>query len=53
VTIVALTGWGQREDRNRTSDAGFDHHLVKPANVEALEMILAGDSGMPRNVTRH
>jgi len=53
VTIVALTGWGQREDRNRTSDAGFDHHLVKPANVEALEMILAGDSGVPGNVTRH
>jgi len=53
VTIVALTGWGQREDRNRTSEAGFDHHLVKPANVEALEMILAGDSGAPGNVIRH
>ena len=39
-TIVALTGWGQREDRRRVREAGFDHHLVKPADIEALEEVL-------------
>jgi CheY-like chemotaxis protein len=28
--IIAQTGWGQREDRQKTREAGFDHHLVKP-----------------------
>ena len=40
VLLVALTGWGQREDRRRTFDAGFDHHLVKPADLVALQDIL-------------
>jgi len=39
-TLVALTGWGQREDRRRTGEAGFDYHLVKPADVRALQSIL-------------
>jgi CheY-like chemotaxis protein len=39
--LVALTGWGQREDRDRTHEAGFNHHLVKPADIEALESLLA------------
>jgi CheY-like chemotaxis protein len=30
VTLIALTGWGQQQDRDRTTDAGFDAHLVKP-----------------------
>jgi CheY-like chemotaxis protein len=30
LTLVAVTGWGQPEDRRRTAEAGFDHHLVKP-----------------------
>ena len=34
--IVALTGWGQRSDRARSRLAGFDHHLVKPADHSAL-----------------
>jgi PAS domain S-box-containing protein len=38
--LVALTGWGQREDRRRTGDAGFDYHLVKPADVSTLQAIL-------------
>jgi signal transduction histidine kinase len=38
--VVALTGWGQAEDRQRTREAGFDEHLVKPAELEALEAIL-------------
>jgi CheY-like chemotaxis protein/two-component sensor histidine kinase len=39
--IVALTGWGQAEDRQRTREAGFDEHLVKPAELEALEALLS------------
>jgi CheY-like chemotaxis protein len=39
-TLVALTGWGQEEDRRRTAAAGFDHHLVKPAGFEEIEAIL-------------
>jgi two-component system CheB/CheR fusion protein len=39
--LVALTGWGQEEDRRRTRDAGFDHHLVKPASTAALQQVLA------------
>lgn len=40
VTLAALTGWGQDEDRRRTREAGFDHHLVKPASPTELEAIL-------------
>jgi signal transduction histidine kinase/ActR/RegA family two-component response regulator len=39
--LVALTGWGQEEDRRRSSEAGFDHHLVKPADVGMLRSIFA------------
>ena len=41
LTIVALTGYGQQEDRKRTQDAGFDAHLVKPLDFAALEKLLA------------
>ena len=44
VLIVALTGWGQDDDRRRTSQAGFDAHLVKPADPEAIVKLL----GSPR-----
>jgi CheY-like chemotaxis protein len=37
---VALTGWGQREDRQRTAEAGFDAHLVKPVTDTDLFLIL-------------
>ncbi len=40
VILVALTGWGQEEDKQRTLEAGFDHHLVKPVNLDALQMLL-------------
>jgi PAS domain S-box-containing protein len=40
--LVALTGWGQEEDRKRSVAAGFDHHLVKPVEPEALREVLAG-----------
>jgi PAS domain S-box-containing protein len=42
VTLVALTGWGQDEDRRRSITAGFDYHLVKPVDFEALKTLLAG-----------
>ncbi|HEY4320315.1 MAG TPA: CHASE3 domain-containing protein [Gemmatimonadales bacterium] len=41
VLLVALTGWGQDEDRRRSEAAGFDHHMVKPVDLEALQRILA------------
>lgn len=40
LTLVALTGWGQADDRLRAKDAGFDEHLVKPATFEALRALL-------------
>ena len=40
--IVALTGWGQQADRERTRSAGFDHHLTKPVDFNALEAWLTG-----------
>jgi CheY-like chemotaxis protein len=40
-TLVALTGGGQREDLSRALDAGFDHHLVKPGQIERLQQIVA------------
>ena len=39
--LAALTGWGQQEDRRRTAEAGFNHHLVKPPEPKALESVLA------------
>jgi signal transduction histidine kinase len=41
VRLVALTGYGQLEDRQRAQAAGFDAHLVKPADLSALERVLA------------
>jgi len=41
VALTALTGWGQLEDRKRSSEAGFDHHLVKPPEPKAVEDVLA------------
>ncbi|HZY18043.1 MAG TPA: response regulator [Ramlibacter sp.] len=43
--LVALTGWGQTEDRQRTREAGFDEHLVKPAEIDVLEALLARAAG--------
>ncbi|MES2792679.1 MAG: ATP-binding protein [Planctomycetota bacterium] len=40
MVIIALTGWGQAEDRQRTKEAGFDHHLVKPVDVGKLKELL-------------
>ncbi|HUR90698.1 MAG TPA: response regulator [Ramlibacter sp.] len=39
--VVALTGWGGQEDRARSRNAGFDHHLTKPASLASVEALLA------------
>ena len=41
VTLIALTGWGQEKDRRNSKAAGFDHHLVKPVDIDALEGLLS------------
>jgi PAS domain S-box-containing protein len=40
IQLVALTGWGQAEDRLRSREAGFDHHLIKPAGIDELCALL-------------
>ncbi|WBY01894.1 response regulator [Ramlibacter tataouinensis] len=44
VFIAALTGWGADGDRQRTAEAGFDAHLTKPVELDALEAVLAGST---------
>jgi CheY-like chemotaxis protein len=41
MTVVAVTGYGQAEDRRRTKEAGFDAHLVKPVSQDALAHLIA------------
>jgi CheY-like chemotaxis protein len=40
IRLIALTGWGQEEDVRRAERAGFDHHLVKPPDLEKLGKLL-------------
>lgn len=42
VVLIAVTGWGDEENRKRSKQAGFDHHLTKPVQLETLEELLAG-----------
>ena len=54
VVLVALTGYGQDNDRRRALESGFDYHLVKPASVESLQELLASlpiaaTSGLSQN----
>jgi CheY-like chemotaxis protein len=42
--LIAMTGWGQPEDRQKSKEAGFEKHLVKPVDPSALEAALA-DAG--------
>jgi CheY-like chemotaxis protein len=44
VVLVAMTGYGREKERKRSQEAGFDHHLVKPADFGTLEQILAAVS---------
>ncbi len=45
VMLVALTGYGTPEARERSRMAGFDHHLIKPVNAEALQAIMQAEAG--------
>ena len=47
VLIVAITGWGQEEDRQRSREAGFDHHFTKPVDIERLLELI--DRERPRS----
>jgi PAS domain S-box-containing protein len=49
--LVALTGYGTDEDRRRSTEAGFDHHLVKPASLENLRRVLAYRKLVPSTVS--
>ena len=40
VMLIALTGWGQESDRLQSQAAGFDHHLIKPADMMVLQSLL-------------
>jgi CheY-like chemotaxis protein len=40
--MIALTGWGQEDDRRKTGEAGFDAHIVKPVNLPVLEKLWLG-----------
>jgi CheY-like chemotaxis protein len=41
MTLIALTGYGQEEDRRKSREAGFDRHLVKPVSIDDLRALLA------------
>jgi PAS domain S-box-containing protein len=41
ITLIAVTGWGQEDDKRKAKDAGFDHHLTKPIDPNALEQLMA------------
>jgi CheY-like chemotaxis protein len=43
--IVALTGYGQEHDRRKSSEAGFDEHLVKPVDTHTLVSLLGNERG--------
>jgi CheY-like chemotaxis protein len=48
--LVALTGWAEEEHRRRAREAGFEHHLVKPAEIDTLQKLLAEiEENAPRN----
>jgi PAS domain S-box-containing protein len=38
--LIAVTGWGQEDDKRKAKDAGFDHHLTKPIDPNALEQLM-------------
>ena len=42
VLLIALSGYGQEEDLRKSKEAGFDHHLVKPADMDQLQALISG-----------
>jgi signal transduction histidine kinase/ActR/RegA family two-component response regulator len=51
ILLIAVTGWGQDEDRRRSRESGFDRHLVKPVDLAALQNLLASDDPPTVRVT--
>jgi PAS domain S-box-containing protein len=51
IALVATTGWGQDEDRRRTTEAGFDCHLVKPIEMAYLRELLAAPAPLRRHIS--
>lgn len=49
--LIAMTGYGQDSDRQRSEEAGFDRHLVKPVNPQELQELLATGEKQPRSRT--
>jgi signal transduction histidine kinase/CheY-like chemotaxis protein len=47
LVLVAITGWGQASDRNRARQAGFDHHLTKPVQLETIQAVLNAKTPRP------
>lgn len=47
IRLIALTGYGQQSDRQKSQAAGFCHHLVKPVDFAAVEAVVAGQSARP------
>jgi signal transduction histidine kinase/ActR/RegA family two-component response regulator len=45
--LIALSGWGQDEDRRRSTEAGFDAHLIKPVDLVALESLFGERTSLP------
>jgi CheY-like chemotaxis protein len=53
MTLIALTGWGQREDVERAHAAGFDHHMTKPADFAVLlDLLERSEPGAPPLATK-
>jgi DNA-binding response OmpR family regulator len=48
VTILAVSGWGQDDDRRKSREAGFDNHMVKPLDYNTLLKLLAEPSAAAR-----
>jgi len=46
--VVAITGWGQQEDRDRARDAGFDHHFTKPVDLDRLMELVDRERPRPQ-----
>lgn len=50
VALIALTGWGQEQDRQRTIAAGFIAHLVKPVNIDQVETAISRAVSVPSEI---
>ena len=47
VLLIALTGWGHEDDRERSKRAGFDYHFVKPPDIDRMRSILTAHDARP------